>query len=123
MRMSTKCRAFFDTANMYSNGGSEEIVGRALKDFTNCDSVVIATKRPGMELCLDVLEGAAHQSAQFAGDRYREVAAARYFPVHRSGLDRTTYASTSTPVPRSQPLAADHSAGNRMKFFPSSGRG
>jgi 1-deoxyxylulose-5-phosphate synthase len=35
---------FFDTANMYSNGGSEEIVGRALNDFTNRDSVVIATK-------------------------------------------------------------------------------
>ncbi len=35
---------FFDTANMYSNGGSEEIVGRALKDFTDRDSVVIATK-------------------------------------------------------------------------------
>ena len=35
---------FFDTANMYSNGGSEEIVGRALKDFSNRDSVVIATK-------------------------------------------------------------------------------
>lgn len=35
---------FFDTANMYSNGSSEEIVGRALKEFTNRDSVVIATK-------------------------------------------------------------------------------
>ena len=35
---------FFDTANMYSNGGSEEIVGRALKEFTNRDSVVITTK-------------------------------------------------------------------------------
>lgn len=35
---------FFDTANMYSNGGSEEIVGKALKDFTNRDTVVIATK-------------------------------------------------------------------------------
>ena len=35
---------FFDTANMYSNGGSEEIVGRALKELTNRDSVVIATK-------------------------------------------------------------------------------
>ena len=35
---------FFDTANMYSNGGSEEIVGRALRDFTNRDTVVIATK-------------------------------------------------------------------------------
>jgi aryl-alcohol dehydrogenase-like predicted oxidoreductase len=29
---------------MYSNGGNEEIAGRALKDFTNRDSVVIATK-------------------------------------------------------------------------------
>ena len=35
---------FFDTANMYANGSSEEILGRALKDFTNRDSVVIATK-------------------------------------------------------------------------------
>ncbi len=35
---------FFDTANLYSNGGSEEILGRALKDFINRDAVVIATK-------------------------------------------------------------------------------
>ena len=35
---------FFDTANMYSNGSSEEIVGRALRDFGNRDAVVIATK-------------------------------------------------------------------------------
>jgi 1-deoxyxylulose-5-phosphate synthase len=35
---------FFDTANVYSRGSSEEIVGRALSDFTNRDEVVIATK-------------------------------------------------------------------------------
>lgn len=35
---------FFDTANLYSQGTSEEILGRALKDFTTRDSVVIATK-------------------------------------------------------------------------------
>lgn len=35
---------FFDTANMYSNGSSEEILGRALKDFANRDDIVIATK-------------------------------------------------------------------------------
>ena len=35
---------FFDTANMYSNGAGEEILGRALKDFTSRDAVVIATK-------------------------------------------------------------------------------
>ena len=35
---------FFDTANMYSDGVSEEVVGRALHDFANRDEVVIATK-------------------------------------------------------------------------------
>jgi 1-deoxyxylulose-5-phosphate synthase len=35
---------FFDTANAYSAGSSEEIVGRALADFAKRDEVVIATK-------------------------------------------------------------------------------
>lgn len=35
---------FFDTANVYSNGTSEAILGRALKDFADRDKVVIATK-------------------------------------------------------------------------------
>ena len=43
---------FFDTANSYSDGTSEEIVGRALRDFTRREEVVLATKvfyptRPG----------------------------------------------------------------------------
>ncbi|WP_163506276.1 aldo/keto reductase [Fodinicola acaciae] len=43
---------FFDTANIYSYGRSEEIVGRALNDFANRDEIVLATKvhgqmRPG----------------------------------------------------------------------------
>ncbi len=43
---------FFDTANVYSDGTSEEIVGRALRDFSVREEVVIATKvhgrmRPG----------------------------------------------------------------------------
>ena len=38
---------FFDTANVYSIGVSEEILGRALKDFANRDEVVIATKVRG----------------------------------------------------------------------------
>jgi aryl-alcohol dehydrogenase-like predicted oxidoreductase len=43
---------FFDTANVYSLGSSEEITGRALADFARRDEVVIATKvhgrmRPG----------------------------------------------------------------------------
>ncbi|MWV42751.1 aldo/keto reductase [Paenibacillus sp. HJL G12] len=35
---------FFDTANVYSDGTSEEIVGKALKDYANRDEIVLATK-------------------------------------------------------------------------------
>ena len=35
---------FFDTADMYSQGVSEEVLGRALRDFATRDRVVIATK-------------------------------------------------------------------------------
>jgi aryl-alcohol dehydrogenase-like predicted oxidoreductase len=38
---------FFDTANVYSDGSSEEIVGRALADFARREEVVIATKVHG----------------------------------------------------------------------------
>src|ERR687884_2156352 len=38
---------FFDTANVYSLGTSEEILGRALRDFAQRDEVVIATKVHG----------------------------------------------------------------------------
>src|SRR5688500_18330361 len=38
---------FFDTANVYSIGRSEEILGRALRDFADRDEVVIATKLHG----------------------------------------------------------------------------
>src|ERR687898_318640 len=35
---------FFDTADFYSLGVSEEVVGRALRDFAPRDAIVIATK-------------------------------------------------------------------------------
>jgi len=35
---------FFDTANSYSDGTSEEIVGRALRDYGRRDEIVVATK-------------------------------------------------------------------------------
>src|SRR5438445_6675327 len=43
---------FFDSANRYSLGSSEEILGRAIKEFARRDEIVIATKvygrmRPG----------------------------------------------------------------------------
>jgi 1-deoxyxylulose-5-phosphate synthase len=47
---------FFDTANRYSVGKSEEVLGRALNDFARREEVVIATKvfnrmRPGRHWC------------------------------------------------------------------------
>lgn len=38
---------FFDTANVYSDGTSEEILGRAIRDYSARDDVVIATKVNG----------------------------------------------------------------------------
>src|ERR1700727_380224 len=35
---------FFDTANIYSRGASETVLGRAIADFATRDQVVIATK-------------------------------------------------------------------------------
>jgi len=48
---------FFDTANIYSDGTSEEIVGRALKEYANRDEIVLATK----------VWGRMHQGANGAG--------------------------------------------------------
>jgi aryl-alcohol dehydrogenase-like predicted oxidoreductase len=39
---------FFDTANVYSDGSSEEIVGRAVKQFARRDEIVLATKVAGV---------------------------------------------------------------------------
>ncbi|MEU3858841.1 aldo/keto reductase [Streptomyces sp. NPDC028722] len=38
---------FFDTANVYSDGTSEEIVGKALRDYADRDEIVLATKLNG----------------------------------------------------------------------------
>jgi aryl-alcohol dehydrogenase-like predicted oxidoreductase len=38
---------FFDTANVYADGTSEEITGRVLKDYANRDEIVLATKVHG----------------------------------------------------------------------------
>jgi aryl-alcohol dehydrogenase-like predicted oxidoreductase len=35
---------FFDTANVYSSGASEQVLGRALRDFAKRDEVVVGTK-------------------------------------------------------------------------------
>src|SRR5579863_10365431 len=48
---------FFDTANVYASGTSEEIIGHGLKDFANRDEVVIAT----------IVHGRMHEGPNGAG--------------------------------------------------------
>jgi 1-deoxyxylulose-5-phosphate synthase len=82
---------FFDTANMYSYGSSEEILGRALKDFANRDDVVIATKlrhpmRPGPNgrgLSRKAIMTEVEHSLQRLGTDYIDL-----YQVHRN--DHTT---------------------------------
>jgi aryl-alcohol dehydrogenase-like predicted oxidoreductase len=77
---------FFDTANVYSNGSSEEIVGRALKDFAKRDEVVIATKvhgrmRPGPNgagLSRKAIMSEIDQSLQRLGTDYVDL-----YQIHR----------------------------------------
>lgn len=56
---------FFDTANVYSDGTSEEITGRALKDFARREEVVIATKAHG-RMRADVNGAGLSRKALFA---------------------------------------------------------
>ena len=68
---------FFDTANVYSAGSSEEITGRALKDFANRDDVVIATK----------VHGRMHEGANGAGLTRKAIMTEIDHSLRRLGTD------------------------------------
>jgi len=68
---------FFDTANVYSDGTSEEIVGRALKDFTSRDEVVLATK----------VHGRMHEGPNGAGLSRKAIMAEIDNSLRRLGTD------------------------------------
>jgi 1-deoxyxylulose-5-phosphate synthase len=68
---------FFDTANVYSDGTSEEIVGRALKDFASRQDVVIATK----------VHGRMHKGPNGAGLSRRAILAEIDNSLRRLGVD------------------------------------
>ncbi len=82
---------FFDTANMYSQGSSEEILGRALINYAKRDDVVIATKvrhpmRPGPNgkgLSRKAVLAEIDHSLQRLGTDYVDL-----YLIHR--LDNTT---------------------------------
>lgn len=56
---------FFDTANVYTEGASEEITGRALKDFARRDEIVVATKVHGVMRPKDPNGGGLSRKAIF----------------------------------------------------------
>lgn len=68
---------FFDTANIYSAGSSEEILGKALQDFADRDEVVIATK----------LNGAMRKDANAAGLSRKAVMTEIDHSLRRLGTD------------------------------------
>jgi 1-deoxyxylulose-5-phosphate synthase len=68
---------FFDTANVYSDGSSEEITGRALKDFAARQDVVIATK----------VHGRMHPGPNGAGLSRRAILAEIDNSLRRLGVD------------------------------------
>ncbi len=80
---------FFDTANMYSRGVSEEVLGRALKDFAARDQVVIATKvyypvdeQQGQGLSRRQIMRAIDESLRRLGVDYVDL-----YQIHRLDLD------------------------------------
>ena len=82
---------FLDTANVYSDGSSEEIVGKALNDFASREEVVLATKvngrmRPGPNgagLSRKVILAEIDNSLRRLGTDYVDL-----YQIHR--FDRTT---------------------------------
>jgi 1-deoxyxylulose-5-phosphate synthase len=68
---------FFDTANVYTAGSSEEIVGRALSDFGRRDELVIATK----------VHGRMHQGPNGAGLSRKAIMAEVDASLSRLGTD------------------------------------
>ena len=68
---------FFDTANVYSDGTSEEIVGRALKEFARRDEIVLATK----------VHGAMRQGPNGAGLSRKNILAEIDNSLRRLGTD------------------------------------
>ncbi|HUS17290.1 MAG TPA: aldo/keto reductase [Chloroflexia bacterium] len=68
---------FFDTANVYSLGRSEEILGAALRDFANRDEVVIATK----------VHGRMHDGPNGAGLSRKAILSEIDHSLHRLGTD------------------------------------
>ncbi len=83
---------FFDTANVYSAGTSEEFVGRVLRQFANRDEIVIATKvngpmrsgRNAVGLSRKAIMAEIDHSLRRLGTDYALSSVIRFFPPDSS---------------------------------------
>jgi aryl-alcohol dehydrogenase-like predicted oxidoreductase len=80
---------FFDTANVYSDGSSEEILGRALREFARRDEIVVATK-----VC-----GRMHPGANGAGLSRKAILQEIDNSLRRLGMDYVDLYQIHRPDP------------------------
>jgi aryl-alcohol dehydrogenase-like predicted oxidoreductase len=82
---------FFDTADVYSLGVSEEVTGKALREYANMDEVVLATKVNGVMARGQNMRGLSRKHIQQACEASLKrlgVDVIDLYQIHR--LDRTT---------------------------------
>jgi 1-deoxyxylulose-5-phosphate synthase len=102
---------FLDTANVYSDGTSEEIVGRALKDFVKREEVVIATK----------VHGRMHQGPNGAGLSRRAILAEVDDSLRRLGTDfvdlyQIHRLDPTTPIPETLEALHDIVKAGKVRY-------
>lgn len=82
---------FFDTANVYSLGVSEEVTGKALREYANMDEVVLATKVCGVMSSGQNMRGLSRKNIQQACEASLKrlgVDTIDLYQIHR--MDRST---------------------------------
>lgn len=82
---------FFDTANVYSLGVSEEVTGKALREYANMDEVVLATKVHGVMARGQNMRGLSRKNIQQACEASLKrlgVETIDLYQIHR--MDRDT---------------------------------
>ena len=111
---------FFDTADMYSAGASEELTGKFLREFTRRDEVVIATK---VFFPVDIafqggFANSERQSPNTSGLSRKHIFAAVEASLKRLGIDYIDLYQ----IHRWSPLARGFLAGNRTPDDITAGR-
>ncbi|MGW3105422.1 aldo/keto reductase [Streptomyces sp. NPDC001100] len=103
---------FLDTANVYSDGTSEEITGRALRDFARRDEVVLATK----------VHGRTHPGPNGAGLSRKAIMAEIDHSLERLGTDYVDLyqihrADPNTPVEETMEALHDLVKAGKVRYI------